>query len=115
MYLENADFVLTAVSYSLSRHGQGENFCKDDLAKRASVLNHLLQSCTRICVYKFDFQINKILSRIVQRSSPEIPDGDDGEVRDREGREYNICEQIVFAILFGHVQEIYFLIFEYLI
>ena len=61
------------------------------------------------------FQINKILSRIVQRSSPEIPGGDDGEVRDREGREYNICGQIVFAILFGHVQEIYFLIFEYLI
>ena len=61
------------------------------------------------------FQINKILSRIVQRSSPEIPAGDHGEVRDREGREYNICGQIVFAILFGHVQEIYFLIFEYLI
>ena len=55
LVLENADFVLTAVSYSLSSHGQGENFCKDDLAKRASVLNHLLQSCTRICVYKFDF------------------------------------------------------------
>ena len=66
-------------------------------------------------MYKFDFKINKILSRIVQRSSPGTPGGDDGEVRDSEGREYNKCGQIVFAILFGHVQEIYFLIFEYLI